>query len=308
MEATSTPPPTSSSTPSLPDRVGALTQELLQFLQERGPTPKVEGHNDDARWQSFRDAMHVNRERLPRINDGYMARFHDRVEKIIYQLGDKGVRDFSLNDLVNKQTHSDKDVEAIADKLLALGSSIITQDYRHKHEPAIVAKTDDSSLLKIMPRPYLEVEDSVIGDAWGKTAFKFTNHGGEVAHKVQVQSLSIDNRLITFDEISVIPVGQEKRTLPNVPGGIGILHDILSPMEKEWERALLRDGGPEEENGEWTVDIRATYEDHLKRPFETTMILVVFPVERTRRNKNALQNPTCKYKTCDVRNQEFRPI
>lgn len=296
---------TNSGIPTLSERVGALAGELLQFLQEKGPAPKVEGPDV---WSSLRDAIAVNSQRLPNIHDGYMSRFHDRVDKLIYELGDNGIRDYALNDLVNKQTHSDKDIQAIADKLLALGSSIITQDYRHKHEPTIVTKIDDSSLLKIMPRPYLEVEDSVIGNAWGKTAFKFTNHGGEVAHKVQVQSLSIDNRLITFDVISVIPVGQEKRTLPNVPGGIGALHDILSPMEKEWERALLRDGGPEEENGEWTADIRATYEDHLQRRFETTMILVVFPVERTRRNKNALQNPTREYKTVDVRNQQFRPI
>lgn len=71
---------------TLPDRVGQLARELFQFLQQR-PAPIVED-GPNLR-ETFRKAMLVNWERLPNINDGYMARFHDKVEKMIYELGVK---------------------------------------------------------------------------------------------------------------------------------------------------------------------------------------------------------------------------
>lgn len=55
--------------------------------------------------------------------------------------------------------------------------------------------------LERMPRPYLEVLDDT-GTAFGRTAFVFTNRGGDVAHNVQVQPLSINHRTVTFDYIN----------------------------------------------------------------------------------------------------------
>jgi hypothetical protein len=293
--------------PPLQDRVGKVARDLLQFLQEHGPAPKVEGHNSDARWQSMRDALHVNRERLPKINDGYMARFHDRVEKIVYELGAIGVRDWELNNLLNKDAYSDADVESIANGLLALGSQLVVQDYTSRFKVSQPNQTSEV-LPPTAPRPYLEVEDP-IDERFGKTLFHFTNRGGDVAHTIQVQPLTINHLSVVFDPISDLAVNKTKTTIPTIPGiGVEGGHDILNQMEKDWERALLRPGGKEDENGEWVEQITATYEDFAGKKFEATMDLVVFPMQRLHRNRNALQNPRREYKTVEVRNTKFRQI
>jgi hypothetical protein len=164
------------------------------------------------------------------------------------------------------------------------------------------------ALSPTAPRPYLEVEDP-IDEGFGKTLFHFTNGGGDVAHNIQVQPLTINHLSVVFDPISILAVKQTKTTIPTIPGiGIAGGHDILNQMEKEWDRALLRSGGPEQETGEWTTQITATYEDFARKKFEATMELVVFPMQRLQRNKDALQNPRREYKTVEVRNIKFRAI
>jgi len=158
------------------------------------------------------------------------------------------------------------------------------------------------------PRPYLEVEDP-IDERHGKTLFHFTNSGGDVAHNIQVQPLTINHLSVIFDPISDLAVNKTKTTIPTIPGmGISGGHDILSQMEKDWERALLRPGGKEDENGEWAEPITVTYEDFSGRKFEATMELVVFPMQRLHRNRNSLQNPRRQYKTVEVRNTKFKAI
>jgi hypothetical protein len=158
------------------------------------------------------------------------------------------------------------------------------------------------------PRPYLEVEDP-IDERHGKTLFHFTNSGGDVAHNIQVQPLTVNHLSVIFDPISNLAVNKTKTTIPTIPGiGIAGGHDILSEMEKDWARVLLRPGGKEDENGEWAEPITVTYEDFSGRQFEATMELVVFPMQRLHRNKNALQNPRREYKTVEVRNIKFRAI
>ncbi|MFL6313757.1 MAG: hypothetical protein ACJ71W_16795 [Terriglobales bacterium] len=306
-EGTSTPPPISSSTPSLPDRVGGLAQELLQFLWGQGPAPKVGGDTSDARWQSMRDALTVNRERLPRIHDGYMARFHDRAEKIIYELGAIGIRDWDLNNLLNKDAYSDTDVEAIANKLLALGGQLMVQDYTD-HFKVEQPKTSEIVPLTA-PRPYLEVEDP-IDERHGKTLFHFTNRGGDVAHNIQVQPFVINHLSVGFESIPLLAVGETKTVVPLIPGiGISGGHDILNQMEKEWESAWeQRKLAQQERIEEWKTEITVTYEDFNARRFEATLELVIFPVLRTLRNKHALELPQRNYKTVEVRKIKFKEV
>ncbi|HKW76572.1 MAG TPA: hypothetical protein VJN64_13670, partial [Terriglobales bacterium] len=168
---------------------------------------------------------------------------------------------------------------------------------------------EPSSLPASAPRPYLEVEDS-IGAAFGKTAFKFTNRGGEVAHNVQVQPFVADHLTVVFDLIPTIPKGEERSTIPNIPGrGIMQQHDVLSLMVREWDAAFANaELADKDRIEEWSKEIVITYEDYAGKRFEATMELVVFPIERTMRDRNAFGNPHQQYKTVEVRKIKFRPL
>jgi hypothetical protein len=137
---------------TLPERVGNVVHDLLQFLRDQGPPPPVGGPD----WRaSVHEALKINWERLPKIHDGYMARFHDRVEKVIYELGAIGIRDWELNNLVNKQSHGDSDIESIARRLMTLGTQIVGQEYavRYELKPDARSQRSEPSFLrpKIVP-------------------------------------------------------------------------------------------------------------------------------------------------------------
>jgi hypothetical protein len=159
------------------------------------------------------------------------------------------------------------------------------------------------------PRPYLEVEDP-IDERFGKTLFHFTNRGGDVAHNIQVQPLTINHLSVVFDPIPLLAVDETKTTIPTIPGiGINGGHDILNQMEKEWEgtppqHKFAQEGKTEERSTEVTV----TYEDFNGRRFEANLDLVVFPINRTLRNKHALELPQRNYKTVEVRKIKFKEV
>jgi hypothetical protein len=159
------------------------------------------------------------------------------------------------------------------------------------------------------PRPYLEVEDP-IDERHGKTLFHFTNSGGDVAHNIQVQPLTINHLSVIFDPISDIAVNKTKTTIPTIPGiGIAGGHDILNLMEKEWGEAWeQRRLASQPRVDEWKTGITVTYEDFAEKRFEMTCDLVVFPLNRELRNRQALTRLGEHYKTVEVRNIKFRPI
>jgi hypothetical protein len=117
------------SLPKLPDRAGELAHDIFLFLNERpAPTASVSGDT----YKDVRATLAANRDRLPNIHDGYRARFHGRVENVIYELGDQGIRDYELNALVNRHPHSDLDIKSIAEKLLSLGAQVVDKEYKSK--------------------------------------------------------------------------------------------------------------------------------------------------------------------------------
>jgi hypothetical protein len=166
-----------------------------------------------------------------------------------------------------------------------------------------------ASIPLTAPRPYLEVEDP-IGKDFGKTLFHFTNRGGDVAHNIQVQPLTINRLSVVFDLVPVLAVNETKTIIPTIPGtGIMGGHDILNQMEKEWEGAWeQRKLAIQKETDEWETKILITYEDFTDGRFEATADLVVFPTYRILRNRHALEFPQREYKTVEVRNIKFRRI
>lgn len=159
------------------------------------------------------------------------------------------------------------------------------------------------------PRPYLEVEDP-IGEGFGKTLFHFTNRGGEVAHKVQVQPVNINRFTVVFDSIPFLPVNQSITIVPTIPGiGINGSHELINRMVKEWEEAWEQGRlASQDQVDEWKTEILVTYEDFAKKRFEMTCVLSVFPLEREFRDRNAFQQPRNKYKTVEVSNIKFRVV
>jgi hypothetical protein len=113
-----------------------------------------------------------------------------------------------------------------------------------------------------------------------------------------------------FDPIPILPINESKSTVPTIPG-IGIMegHDILNLMEKEWEEAYSSGILAHQDHiEEWKTDLTVTYGDFTGKPFEMTCDLVVFPMQRDLRNRNALQLPRNKYQTVEVRNIKFKSV
>lgn len=175
--------------------------------------------------------------------------------------------------------------------------------------PTASVQPAEAALSSTAPRPYLEVEDPM-GEAFGKTLFHFTNRGGDVAHNVQVQPLSINHLTVVFDPIQIIPVNEARTVTPNIPGrGIMQNHDILNLMVNEWDKAFSEGGLlSKSETDEWVAPITVTYTDFNEKPFEATMDLVVFPIRRTLAKKHASEWPKRERKTVEVRNIKFRPV
>ena len=81
----------------------------------------------------------------------------------------------------------------------------------YTHRQALV-----SGFPATAPRPYLEVEDP-IDERHGKTLFHFTNSGGDVAHNIQVQPLTLNRLSVIFDPISDLAVNKKKQRYRRYP-------------------------------------------------------------------------------------------
>ena len=115
---------------NLAGRGSDLAQELLQFARERpvGFPPTLAN--------------------IHRVHDGFMLRFHKRVETTIYELGEMGIFDYELNALINREAHTSDNIEQIAEKLLALRTRLELKEFE--------------------PRTPVQASQSNIRDEWHK--------------------------------------------------------------------------------------------------------------------------------------------
>lgn len=259
---------------SLAEKVSILGHEILLFLKDQGPPPEINTRDD------LRPALAVSAKRIPRINDGYMGRFHDRVEKIIYELGEKDVRDYSLNELVNKPVHSEEEIKEMAEKLLSLQSE--------------VDGFKDSD-----PRVYVEIGEG--GDAmFHQTPFILHNRGGGVAHSVSINPLEIHYKNVSFPIIPIIPAGESKQSIPQIESAGTMLKHTINPLLIDQWNAINK------LTEETVTSLRITYEDFNKQKFETALDLVFFPIQSILKDKHANDWPKHDWKVFQTRNFEFR--
>ena len=115
--------PSLSTSSDLCSGVTALAYELLEFVKSFGPSPVINVRED------LPEAVAANWARIPRVNDGYMNRFHPRVEKAIYGLGEIDIRDWELNELANRKAFSENDIRTIAEKLLVLRNKLELREH-----------------------------------------------------------------------------------------------------------------------------------------------------------------------------------
>jgi hypothetical protein len=196
--------------PTLPDRIGEIARELLQFLQEQEPVPKITGHDLQARYESIREAWKINSERVPKIHNGYMARFNDRVEKIIFELGAMGIRDWELNNLVNKNAHSEVDIESIANKLLALGGQFLVQEYG-SHFQVSSSSQDAKVNSALRPKIFAEFVPEPNAAHSPRYGLLLTNDGESAAYNITVPDMELGESKIQVrtDDISRLTKGEK---------------------------------------------------------------------------------------------------
>jgi hypothetical protein len=125
-----------------------------------------------------------------------------------------------------------------------------------------------------------------------------------------VQPLSIDRLTVVFDPIPILATNEPKTRIPTIPGiGIDGSHEIINRMVKEWQEAYEQGRlANQDQINEWKTEILVTYEDFAGKRFEMTCDLVVFPMERELRDRNAFQQPRNKYKTVEVKNIKFKAV
>lgn len=153
------------------------------------------------------------------------------------------------------------------------------------------------------PRVYVEIDDRTQTERmFPPTVVVLRNHGGDVAHKVEIEPLALTTDRITFEAVDTIPAGGKSEVLPDVER-VGVLqkHDIRAALLKEWNAAGKLDP-------EFSRKLRVTYEDFRKRRFETSFDLVYSPIRDIIRQKGrnrALDEATTVLR---VTNVEIKPI
>jgi hypothetical protein len=153
------------------------------------------------------------------------------------------------------------------------------------------------------PRIYVDV-DEVKADRWGtiKTPFTLKNEGGEVAHKICIENLSLLMGEASFPSIEALSSKDAKTVEPELGNMFRFeKHNIAALMLKEWDTA----GKLTEE---FVRSMRVTFEDFRKAKFETTFDLVFEPIVYILRKKPSFHESYESKKTLTIRNLEIRPL
>lgn len=100
----------------LVDKLTNLTKDILKFIQEQGPSPEPMTKESEI----F----------IHKVHSRFSLRLYDHVEKIILELGEQGIFDYSLNALIQKdKAISEKSVRQIAEKLQSLRDRVELKGY-----------------------------------------------------------------------------------------------------------------------------------------------------------------------------------
>jgi hypothetical protein len=112
---------------SLRCRLTTLIHETLKFLQDQGPPPKLPpGKLATPEGKIF---MLEIEKRVHRVHSGFSLRLHPANEKIIFELGEKGIFDYELAELMQNTMHSEADISAMARRLMKLRDRLELIEY-----------------------------------------------------------------------------------------------------------------------------------------------------------------------------------
>jgi pyrimidine deaminase RibD-like protein len=147
--------------------------------------------------------------------------------------------------------------------------SVVT---RATEESSFNGDKNEISVKASDPRIYLDpVNEEYISS--GSMPFFLRNGGQEIAHDIQIHPVTLAGTTVSFEHLSHLGPGEQKRIFPNVePGGVLTYHNILSPLSEAWDEA--NDLSIEE----FPLKLKISYEDYSgERKFESRITLLYLP-------------------------------
>ena len=125
------------------------------------------------------------------------------------------------------------------------------------------------------PRIYVTIKEH--DPATVRRLFTLTNHGGGVAHNVQVEPLTVSGVRFEFPPIAAVPVRESRDVLPKVVSKYPELtarNDLFYWLEKDWSTVRSN------VMAEFPVSVTVAYDDYTgTRSIKTTMMLVFYPLQ-----------------------------
>ncbi len=156
-----------------------------------------------------------------------------------------------------------------------------------------------SDIRESDPRIYVTIKEP--DEAMLKyTPLILRNHGGGVAHNVQVEALTICRKPVEFPPVPVIPVGESRETVPKIGGKdleLTARNDIFHWMEEDWDTSRGNI------TAEWSVPVTVDYDDYTgTRHIRSTMMLVFYPLQyrlRQREGWSLSVEPVCEFRNIE---------
>ncbi|HLI64287.1 MAG TPA: hypothetical protein VKV05_12880 [Terriglobales bacterium] len=149
------------------------------------------------------------------------------------------------------------------------------------------------------PRIYVTIREPDQATAGG-TPFILRNHGGGVAHNVQVEPLTVCRKRVEFPQVSVIPVGESREAMPKIGdenSEPASRHNLFRWMDEDWNTSRGNI------TAEWSTQVIVTYADYTgTRHIKSTTTLIFYPQQYRLQQKGVAlsRDPVCEF-----RNVEF---
>jgi len=153
------------------------------------------------------------------------------------------------------------------------------------------------------PRIYLEIKEPDEA-MFQRTPFVLTNHGHDVAHKVEIEMpVKLKGSNVTFEEVEVIPAGQSRESMPTIEDdSLFTQHSMFYWLMQDWNvnsRHITE---------EWPKPLTVRYSDFGTKKFEASMTLVFYPIKYMLKSRRREIASSQKYKTWDFKDIKVRRV
>jgi hypothetical protein len=117
---------------TLLNRLTVLVHDVLTFLRDQGPAPKVEFKEMTS--EKGKRYLEDTEKRIHKIHSGFSLRLHPEIEKLTLEVGEKGIFDYKLAALTQNPVHGEEDIRTIGDKLMVLRDRLEKIEYGGSNE------------------------------------------------------------------------------------------------------------------------------------------------------------------------------